>query len=1343
MKDPSKDVSFTNESGLTLELADVLAEAGQYIGQLEYPGYTGEVVWVPHYEQVKKVYVNEDGKVEILGPGFLEVSVCDKKDWSGTAYDKELTRFKITVEDTTPDQIRILFEGKYVQGDSGNYTVAGSGNVTIKPQLLVNGVWKDAPFNLFSLQTSGNCTGAANVFSAISPGKITVTASYKGLSASESITSTHVPVSSIVPAPQGKYVIHGRNANSDGLGDFLDLTLDHGAGNIVMEPENASYKTDWTLTSSDTSIAEYVSSMIAAVLPRKAGTVTLTASVTDPVQGNTIEGTSTITLEYLNPLAEVTGPTETLNVKENQTIDLPLTFTGPRSAEGYHVTEPDMVWTYAGDGAVEITRETPGLLVREEGTDGNGEYCVANPYFKLTGAGAGTVTVTGTPVDQTLQAKPITFTVMVEAGEAEKPVDTPALAADALKNAQNQLQTVNTDKTYAYGDEWDVFALTRSSSTIDPVKVENYLNSVKKAYENPTPADMKPTTIARVVLAVTVLGKDASNLDGLNLIEKLYNNDTIASGGNEPMWALIALDCRGYAVPETGKWSRDKLVSELITKYQNIENGGFGLTDKITTSVDMTAMAVQALAPYYETRTDVKESVDKAMVYLQKEMDRNCRFGTSESSAQVIVALGAMGKDPVDPQNGFVKSVARNPITGLTGFQMADGSFKHLIGDKMGQKMSTIQAICALESYRRAAASENGLYDLTDINVRAVLASRIAEAEGLKQADYTAESWNAMQTALTAAKAALEQTNPESTEEELKTADRALSAAIAALKKVSSPLPDPNKPQGTITVSFRLVGDNKHGDGIDGHTKYVNWIQTCDVVVPKGATVFDAFQIALKNHGMDYKEGQWSYISAIKAPSVLGGYWLSEFDNGPNSGWKYLVNGEYPGVGLRYYWLKNGDNIVWRYVDDYTDHEDNTSKWEEAEDVKVTPSNGNHKPDSGSVLIPEVEADKKGQVKVDLDKKAMESAIAKAKKDKTKEIIIEPDVTGKLNALTVNLPTQSVTEMGKETNAALVIQSKLGVVAIPSEAVRSISDQAKKNTISIQIGKKSVEDVKEKLGEETPKNAEILEVTVLSGDQPISTFGGHELTIQLPANAKLHKEGETYQVIVISGDGTISHISGLCEKVGRKLMVTVKTSHLSTFILTDAHPEAPKPSISFVDVPENHWAREAIQFVYDGGLMTGTGENTFSPESTTSRGMIVTILYRMEGSPAVSGSLPFTDVEPTMYCGDAIRWAVEQKIMNGYGDGRFGPDDQITREQMAVILYHYAAFKGWDVSAKADLGKFVDGASVSSWAKDALSWANAQKLVNGVGDDMLAPQGSASRAQAATILMRYIQTIVK
>ena len=185
-------------------------------------------------------------------------------------------------------------------------------------------------------------------------------------------------------------------------------------------------------------------------------------------------------------------------------------------------------------------------------------------------------------------------------------------------------------------------------------------------------------------------------------------------------------------------------------------------------------------------------------------------------------------------------------------------------------------------------------------------------------------------------------------------------------------------------------------------------------------------------------------------------------------------------------------------------------------------------------------------------------------------------------------------------------------------------------------------------------------------------------------------------------------------------------------------------TLPFTDVKTGDWFYEAVQYVYDKGMMTGVSADRFAPASTTTRGMIVTILYRLENEPAVSGELPFTDVEAGAWYANAVAWAAANDIVNGTSATTFAPNSPITREQMATMLYRFAQYKGMDaVTLQEHLTGYPDGDQVSDYAIPAMNWAVGQGLIAGMENGTLVPQGSATRAQVATILMRFCENVMQ
>ena len=199
----------------------------------------------------------------------------------------------------------------------------------------------------------------------------------------------------------------------------------------------------------------------------------------------------------------------------------------------------------------------------------------------------------------------------------------------------------------------------------------------------------------------------------------------------------------------------------------------------------------------------------------------------------------------------------------------------------------------------------------------------------------------------------------------------------------------------------------------------------------------------------------------------------------------------------------------------------------------------------------------------------------------------------------------------------------------------------------------------------------------------------------------------------------------------------VNKNHTISAIFKEA--EAVDVADIFRDISTSTWCYDAVQFVYVNGLMNGTTTTTFEPNRTLNRGMWVTMLYRMAGSPAISGTEDFTDVDASTWCYDALLWASRNGIVNGFDDGTFRANAVVTRQQLVAILYRYAQYMGYDTSASATLEGFVDASAV--WAVEPMQWALAEGVLAGTSATTLSPNGSANRGQAATFLMRFMNNV--
>ena len=231
---------------------------------------------------------------------------------------------------------------------------------------------------------------------------------------------------------------------------------------------------------------------------------------------------------------------------------------------------------------------------------------------------------------------------------------------------------------------------------------------------------------------------------------------------------------------------------------------------------------------------------------------------------------------------------------------------------------------------------------------------------------------------------------------------------------------------------------------------------------------------------------------------------------------------------------------------------------------------------------------------------------------------------------------------------------------------------------------------------------------------------------------------------------TIYGQAGSAAETYYKTLLNKYNQYKRDSYLVNCYPEDFDPSgtVNFIktiagfnDVTEKDWFANDVKYVVDKKLMTGTGNDLFSPNGKTTRGQAVTILYRLAGSPKVSGGGSFTDVKSGTWYTDAVQWAVKNGIASGYGNGRFGPNDTLNRQQLATMLVRYARLKNYDTKPSGDLSKFKDGNKVDSYAKTAMEWAIGAGLISGSSDGNLNPNGTATRAQLAAILHRFCENV--
>ena len=284
-----------------------------------------------------------------------------------------------------------------------------------------------------------------------------------------------------------------------------------------------------------------------------------------------------------------------------------------------------------------------------------------------------------------------------------------------------------------------------------------------------------------------------------------------------------------------------------------------------------------------------------------------------------------------------------------------------------------------------------------------------------------------------------------------------------------------------------------------------------------------------------------------------------------------------------------------------------------------------------------------------------------------------------------------------------------------------------------------------------PENPDVPE----DPDVPVNPNPSYAITVEQPdhgtvtADPAAAKAGAKVTLTATPDEGYAVGTITVTDRFGDAVRVTENSDGTYTFTMpngqvtitaTFVETKAPVGE-PFLDVNEGDWFYDAVVYAYQNELMDGVGGNRFAPNSETTRAQLVTILYRLEGQPVVSGDLPFTDVEAGTWYTNAVGWAAQNGIVNGVGDDTFAPGNDLTREQLVTILYRYAETKGYDVSASADLAGYPDGEEIQAYAREAMAWAVAENIIQGMEDDTLKPAGNASRAQIATILMRFCEGV--
>lgn len=837
----------------------------------------------------------DEGGLRVDGEGSAIVSATEIKEDTST---ETVAWIKVIAKAQVMEEIKLFIDGQDVT--NGKIKVAGSEWKNIQVQVKYQGSEEFVPVHSsrFTYAPSDEKLiynlNSSSEFKFNKPGTASMTVTAKAnpeIKAEVEATSSYVPVESVKPAISGEKEIHSRNANDPDNYAFLP---DYSG--VIVSPENASYAGNWTVTSSNPSVADYVDSMVKGYVPYKAGTVTYTAKIeqTNPETKKTsvVSGTSEVTYKYKNPLAKITMGESNIQMKNFTEQLLDLTFEGELSKEGWSVTDPQLRWSYDKEGIVKIVRKEQGYWKKGnpewDNAPDKGSFLTSDKYY-VQSLKEGTVTVTGTPIDKTNKVEPIKFTVTVSGGETPQ-VDIDALVNKGLQGAKEHFASKYPEENYQYNNnDWIVYARLRAGETISQEKLDAYYQSVADTVKKWS-KKQKPTDMERVALSLLIMNKDITDVDGVNLVEMIYNHPSLDMGANELAWALLVTDAKGMEIPTDAKWNRESIITALL-KFQNEENGGFGLVDNQTVSVDMTAMCLQALAPYRNINVKVHQAVEAGLEYLKNSMSDAYDFGTSESTAQVLLTLTILGIDPLNSDFGTPYS---NMITCLMDNYYCEtekgNGFCHDKSNKKLNEMSGVQVFQAFTAYTQAKAGEKTYWDLTEENQKTEVEEVIQLIENLPAIkDLTLEDAEVVLSIQ-----ALYESLTEDEQQLVHNAEK-LQKAIERIEELKTLGEEVGKV--TLTIMDGLKKEEKLLSLLEENEIKGMMLQT-QATIYQTDSMMSVIERACKENGFSISIRNGEYIEEIDG--------LGEFDRGPGSGWVGTLNDEFTKTGFADFTVENG-----------------------------------------------------------------------------------------------------------------------------------------------------------------------------------------------------------------------------------------------------------------------------------------------------------------------------------------------------------------------------------------------------------------------------------------------------
>ncbi len=873
-----------------------------------------------------------------------------------------------------------------------------------------------------------------------------------------------------------------------------------------------------------------------------------------------------------------------------------------------------------------------------------------------------------------------------------------APAGDKETSLENILAAVSASYASTY-DYWKLLDMTIYGK--DNVNVAALLTQARQDLANlDMTSSASATTLEKIILALSSRGYNAAHFsDGsgsyIDLVGALTNLSSM-DYVNTYIYGLMALDSGNYEPADDAVWSRDDMINGLLG--QAYADGGFGFG---SSDPDITAMAVTALASYYDSPA-VKTAVDKAMTWLStSQNDQTGGFSSwgaenSNSAAMVMIALVAMGKDP-DSDPAFVKN-GKSVLDALLSYETAEHFLKYT---DTYSDYSTEQGFRALSAYTKYLENGSGALPVYQFGTPDKTGEEEVTVTALHLVSGPSKISYSLGDSLDTTGMALQASYSDTSLRDVAVADctfSGFSSTTAGTKTVtvafggaqvtfSVTVKSSGGGSGTQTNTFtiKVVGDSAHGTILPKTT----------VTGTAGATVFELLQSALGAADIDFSYNNNS--GSLYVSSIAG---LSEFDNGPDSGWLYYVNGKQPSISCGSYQPKNGDTIEFRYSD--KGRSDAFSDGDSTATAAIKASLGQ----SGVAQATVSGSDMAALLK------------------KSAAVTFEVQLPAGANGLAVNISKEAAASFAQTSQGTFAIESTLANLQFDAAASAALADTAKESGFTVTVAANSAQSAK--VG-----GRPVYDFTVQSGGKELTTFGGGSIMVEIPYTLQEGEDPNAVIIYYINAQGALEAVTNSHYNAKTKTVIFT-TDHFSTFAV-GYH------SVSFSDT-QGKWMETAVSFLAARDIVKGAGSGEFQQQRAVTRAEFVTMLMRaLVPAAKTDGVSQFADITADAYYYDAVLQGKALGLLNGDGGNLFAPGRSISRQEMFVIAYRaLEKLALWDGYTKqSTVPVFSDQANVAAYAQAAVSALTEYGLIGGFGGKV-EPAASASRSECAQFLFHIL-----